>query len=90
MKIRRIDYSNKFIKDLKKAPQKIKISFRGRLETYLSDKFHPLLNNHSLKGRYEKYRSINVTGDWRAIFREIDGGSVVYFDRLGTHSQLYD
>lgn len=88
MKVR-IDYSKTFVKDLKKSPLRVKLAFRARLEIYLSDKYHPILNNHSLKGDFREYRSINITGDWRAIFRELNGGSIIYFDRLGTHSQLY-
>ena len=84
-----IDYSPRFIKDLKKAPRKIQIAFRDRLKLFVEDKFHPLLNNHPLKGKYKGYRSINVTGDWRAVFRELNSGKLVYFDVLGTHGQLY-
>ena len=85
----KIDYSHKFIKDFKKAPRKIQIAFRERLKLFLEDKPHPLLNNHPLSGKYKGHRSINVTGNWRAIFRELDVGQTVYFDALGTHSQLY-
>lgn len=89
MKNVRIDYSNRFIKSLKKSPQKIKIAFRSRLELYLTDRHHPILNNHSLTGKYQEYRSINITGDWRALFRELNGGEIIYFGFIGTHSQLY-
>jgi len=89
MKVNRIDFSKRFEKDLRKSPRKIQIAFRNRLEIYLSDKFNPILNNHSLIGKYEGYRSFNVTGDWRAIFREMDGGETAYFDLIGTHNQLY-
>lgn len=89
MKVKRVDFSKRFEKDLKKAPIKIKNAFRQRLEIHLTDKFNPLLNNHALIGRFEGYRSINITGNWRAIFRELENGEVVYFDLLGTHSQLY-
>jgi addiction module RelE/StbE family toxin len=84
-----IDYSARFIKAFKKAPRKIQIAFRNRLELFTKDKFHPLLNNHPLSGRYKNYRSINITGDWRAIFREFDSGRRIYFDIIGTHSELY-
>jgi addiction module RelE/StbE family toxin len=84
-----IDYSHKFIREFKKAPRKIQMAFRERLKLFLGDKFHPLLNNHPLKGKYKNCRSINVTGDWRAVFRELDSGKIVYFDALGTHNQLY-
>ncbi len=89
MTVKRIDFSRKFEKNLKKAPKKIQVAFRKRLEMFLSDKFHPILNNHPLVGEYQNYRSINVTGDWRAVFREFQGGEVVYFDLLQTHSKLY-
>lgn len=89
MKIARIEYSRVFIKTFKKAPLKIQFAFKNRLELFLTDKFHPILNNHALAGRYVNYRSINVSGDWRAIFREFDGGKSIYFDLIGTHSQLY-
>lgn len=88
---KRIDYSNKFIKQLKKAPLEIKIAFRKRFELFLKDPFSPLLNNHQLSGKLKAYRSINVTGDWRAIYTEEkeESETVVSFEMLGTHSQLY-
>jgi len=84
----KVVFSRTFVKQLKKAPPKIRTAFRRRLEIFLDDPFHPVLHNHALTGRLKGYRSINVTGDWRAIFRVLDDGSV-YFDTLGTHSQLY-
>lgn len=83
----RIDYSKTFDKQLKKAPLSIKISFRQRLELFITNPFHPQLNNHSLTGKYKSYRSINITGDWRAIYSE--NSDVIIFELLGTHSQLY-
>lgn len=88
---KRIDYSKKFIKQLKKAPLEIKIAFRKRFELFSKDPFNPLLNNHQLSGKLNSNRSINVTGDWRAIYEELNKGNeqIVYFIALGTHSQLY-
>lgn len=83
-----IDYSNRFIKLLKKAPLKIQLALRKRLEIFTKDKFAPVLRNHPLTGNYANCRSINITGDWRAIFKEIDKDHV-YFIELGTHNQLY-
>ena len=88
---KRINYSRKFLKQLKKSPLTIKIAFRKRLELFLKEPFHSQLNNHALTGKYSGYRSINVTGDWRAIFSVYQDktGRVVIFEVLGTHSQLY-
>lgn len=83
---KRIDYSNKFIKQLKKASLEIKIAFRKRFELFISDQFNPLLNNHSLSGNLKGHRSINVTGDWRAIYEEVneEDEQIFYFVALGT------
>ena len=89
MVIKRVDYSKRFQKDLKRVPVKVQKAFRNRFEVFLRDKFNPILNNHKLVGKYGGYRSINVTGDWRAIFREFEKGKIVYFDVLGTHGNLY-
>lgn len=83
----RIDYSKNFDKQLRKAPLSIKIAFRERFELFLKNPFHSQLNNHALTGKYKDHRSINITGDWRAIYSE--KGNVIIFELLGTHSQLY-
>ena len=89
--ILRIDYSKKFIKQLKKAPLPIKKSFKNRFNLFLKDPHNPLLRNHLLTGSYSNCRSINITGDWRAIYSETLGkdGKVAIFLAFGTHSQLY-
>jgi addiction module RelE/StbE family toxin len=84
-----IKYSRQFIKEFKKCPVKIKSNFKKRLEFFINDKYLPILNNHPLNGEYDNCRSINITGDWRAIFREADNGEIIYFHAIGTHSQLY-
>jgi addiction module RelE/StbE family toxin len=83
----RIDYTKGFIKDLKAQPVKIQEKFRIRTILFGQNKFNPMLHNHALIGEYEGFRSINITGDLRAIFQ--DYGDTVVFTCLGTHSQLY-
>ena len=87
----RIDYAKQFLKQLKKAPLAIKIQFKNRFILFIKDPFHPQLNNHALRGKFQGYRSINITGDWRAIYTITQEKSqqVVVFELLGTHSQLY-
>jgi len=86
-KIKIINYSRRFDKDLRKAPLKIKIAFKKRREIFSQDPFHPQLNNHGLTGGLRNYRSINITGDWRAIYSE--HGGIIIFEAVGTHSQIY-
>lgn len=87
-----IDLSDSFNNQLKKAPLKIKIAFRKRFAWFLENPFHPLLNNHALTGKLSGYRSINITGDWRALYCEwktSEGKRMIVFELLGTHSELY-
>ena len=82
-----VDFGNKFKKQLKKAPIEIKRAFVTRLQLFKQNLLHPQLNNHQLSGKLKGFRSINVTGDWRAIYSEHKG--VIIFEMIGTHSLLY-
>ena len=73
---------------LQVVPVKIQIKFGERLLLFSKDMFHPLLNNHALRGIYKDTRSINVTGDYRALYTH-DGEKVVFI-AIGTHSELYE
>lgn len=85
----RIDYSKRFIKQLKKAPLRIRSAFKKRLALFILNPFAILLNNHSLKGKWQGFKSINVTGDWRVIFTADLNYQEIKFFAIGTHSQLY-
>lgn len=82
--------SNHFKKCFKKSPKLVRENFYVRSSMLLVDKFNPLLNNHALSGKFNGYRSINITADWRAVFKEDKGGDSIYFIDLGSHSQLYE
>ncbi|MEX0918580.1 MAG: type II toxin-antitoxin system RelE/ParE family toxin [Candidatus Paceibacterota bacterium] len=78
------NFEKKFIK----TPLKIREQFKRRRDLFLKDRFHPSLNNHPLAGRRKNEWSINVTGDWRAIYIWLDEETVIFLD-LDTHSHLY-
>lgn len=82
-----INYHKDFLKDFKKLPKKIKEKFKERQLLFERDEFNPVLNNHALKGRWLGYRSMNVTGDIRAIFKR-DAESAL-FVAIDKHSNLY-
>ena len=84
-----VKFNQRFDKQFHKAPVKIQKAFGKRLDIFILDQFHSLLNNHALKGKYQGGRSINITGDWRAVYQTINQGSTAYFIALGTHGQLY-
>ena len=62
--------------------------FKERRDLFLADPYHPLLNNHPLRGKYEGYRSINIGGDLRAVYKRLDHDSVL-FTEIGPHHTLY-
>ena len=76
-----------FQKKFDKLPLKIQEHFYERLDIFLENKFNKLLNNHSVEKRFPNCRSINVSGDYRAIFE--DRGDEAIFITIGTHSNLY-
>ena len=79
-------------RDFKKRFQTLKSgeqrAFQDRRDLFMSDQFHHLLNNHALKGRWNGWRSINIAGDLRVIFKEIDPAMYLFF-QIGTHHELY-
>lgn len=74
-----VRFSKKFAKQYKKSDRKIQSTFDAHL------------HGHPLKGKVQGLRSINITGDWRALYSERmeKGKMIVIFELLGTHSQLY-
>ena len=84
----KIDLDRSFLKDLKKLDKNIQQKFYDRVTLLLENPFHPLLNNHTLHGVYAGFRSINISGDIRALY--LESPSIYMFSRIGTHSQLYD
>ncbi len=83
-----ISFSNKFKKQYKKLPSYIKDKFDEKLLIFSKDKNDPVLNNHKLHGKFKNFRSIDITGDIRAVYEEINRNSV-YFVSVGSHSKLY-
>jgi len=87
-----VKFSRRFEKQYDKTDESIRLAFEKRLKLFFRDQFHPLLYNHPLKGKLLGYRSISITGDWRAVFSEIldsKEDQIVIFEMIGTHSQLY-
>lgn len=82
-----IVFTKRFLKAFAKSPQEIKSKCMERLHIFKEDKFHSTLSNHALTGKYSGYRSLNITADWRVVFKE--NGDVVELFGIGTHSQLY-
>jgi addiction module RelE/StbE family toxin len=85
----RIKFSKSFVKKYKKLPKKVKLAFDQRLFLFVKDQNNLLLVNHNLKGKFKEYRSINITGDYRVLYRKFKREDIIVFDAIGTHSELY-
>ncbi len=87
----RIEFAPFFTKQRKAAPVEIKEAFLDTLELFLEDPDNPFLRNHRLRDKFAGLRSIDVTPDIRAVFREEQSGKrkVITFHMLGTHKDLY-
>lgn len=83
-----IKFHRKFRKKFKKLRQSEKDKFAERLELFEKNIFYPLLNNHPLHGEYAGYRSIDITGDLRAHYEQVNNDTVLFIT-IGTHPELY-
>lgn len=80
--------SKNFKKKFKKLSAKEKNVTEERVSVFMKNPFDKRLNNHQLKGDKKNFRSINITGDLRLLFEEVDDDAIRFLD-IDTHSNLY-
>ena len=87
----KIIFSKWFDKKYSKIPKPIQNKFDEKIIIFINNPLDKTLNNHQLHWKFQEYRSINITWDYRAIFRQIDNDSYEFIEFLdiGTHSALY-
>ena len=81
-------YSKQFLKTVGKLPSKVRAQLADRKELFGIDPLDSRLRNHALQPPYKGSYSINITGDYRAIYYLVDPHTAL-FTHVGTHSQLY-
>jgi mRNA-degrading endonuclease YafQ of YafQ-DinJ toxin-antitoxin module len=84
----KIIFHKHFQKAYQKLPKKIQAQVDERIRFFLMSPYHPDLNNHKLHGAYEYHRSIDISGDYRAVFILLKH-DLAFFKIVGTHHQLY-
>ncbi len=84
----KICFHKNFERQYRKLTKREQKKVQERLELFLENPFDPQLNNHPLRGKYTDYRSINTTGDLRAVYKFISEEECV-FVAAGSHSKLY-
>ena len=83
-----ITFSKIFKKSFKKKDNFVQKKALERIQLFRENSNNILLNNHKLHGEYFGFRSINITGNYRAIFKYSDKNNIVFTD-IGTHTELY-
>ena len=83
-----IIFKPKFKKKFKKLSPLIQDKFGKRLQLLVCSRESPALRIHTLKGKKYPLQSMNITGDYRALFI-ITKDSVTFYE-IGTHSELYE
>jgi len=81
-------FAKKFRKMYDRLPKPLQKSCDNRLFLFEKEPSHILLNNHPLHEPYAGCRSINITGDYRAIFYH-ENIDIVRFIAVGTHHDLF-
>lgn len=87
--MKEVQFHRGFKKQFQKLPVGIQKKFWERLELWQEQPLHPLLNHHVLEGKLAGMHSINISGDVRAIYDELDDALVIYL-MIGSHAQLYE
>ena len=84
----RIIFARVFVKRLKKIPAPIREQYYERLTLFRTEWQHPILADHALTAEWAGHRSINVTGDYRAVYKEV-ANEIFEFVAIDTHHNLY-
>jgi addiction module RelE/StbE family toxin len=84
----RLNFSKRFEKQRSKLSQSLRRRLSERILLFSQEPFHETLHNHVLHGEYAGCRSINITGDYRAIFYH-ERVDIIRFIAIGTHHELF-
>ncbi len=81
----KIIFHRDFKKSLKRLSERHQTKTLDVIRRFASNPYDPVLKNHALTGRMQGLRSLSVTGDYRIIFEELDGGVLVILLDVGSH-----
>lgn len=81
-------FHKRFDKMASKLSPRVKAKMVERITLFSKDPLDYILRNHALNTPYKGSYSIDITGDYRAIYSLVDNQTAM-FTHIGTHSQLY-
>lgn len=87
----KVNFKKSFNKSFEKLDKKIQIKADEKIGIFRKNPTERILKNHSLLWKFLWFRSINITWDYRAIFREYPNWTYEFVDfvDIATHSELY-
>ena len=85
----KFETSRIFDKKYLRLSNKIKFKFKERRDFFEKEPASRILNLHKLEGKLGGLWSINITGDYRAVFYYKDSKRTAVFINIGTHSELF-
>ena len=83
-KIKSIEYSKKFLKSLKRLPQKVIKQAEEKEKIFKESCFDARLKIHKVRGEEEEIWAFWINYSYRIKFIFLDGGEVLFLD-IGTH-----
>ena len=84
MIVKKIHYSTKFIKELKKLPKEIVKLAIKKEQIFKANPLHPSLRLHELHGKLSGVWSISISGGYRIIFERMENGDILFIS-AGKH-----
>lgn len=83
-KAKRIEYSKKFLKSLRKLPERITNQAEEKEKIFKDSSFHPILKTHKLSGKEKEVWALWINHSYRVKFIFLGDEKVLFLD-IGTH-----
>ena len=80
-------FHKRFEKTAKRLPPKVKQKMIERIELFANDPLNSQLRNHSLHTPYKGSYSIDITGDYRAVYVLVNEETAM-FTHIGTSRRI--
>ena len=85
MKVKRIYYTNTFVKHFQKLPTLIQKQATKKEQLFRLNITSPSLKNHKLTGQLKDYYAFSINREYRILWALEKDGSATFID-VGTHS----
>ncbi|MBU1179553.1 type II toxin-antitoxin system mRNA interferase toxin, RelE/StbE family [Patescibacteria group bacterium] len=84
MIVKKIHYTGRFIKKLKKLPDNIVKQAIEKEKIFRENPLHTSLRLHELHGKLKNKWSITISGNYRIIFERQENGDILFLS-IGKH-----